>query len=156
MKPDFNSFDVKSIEWMCKLTILWWLEKYEPADWRINGNYLFIHIDEEKEWYFDMTAVGTSIEEQRTRSSAGFAIGDCEFYWLYRFDAHGVPDAFHESRWNQKEFKRLIYDLEKEGELTAFYEALHFALKDWRMPIPIYDGVYFHSLAPGYERGKKY
>lgn len=156
MTVKFDSYDVKSIEFMCKMNILWWLEVYEPADWRNNGPYLTIDFEREKEWFFDMGPMEYRHGGNTDLWNVGIAIGEDEFYWLYRFDPDAVPNGFDETNWNQEEFELMIRDFMSKGELDALHEALSTTKHNWRKRPPVLEGVYYVFQQPGYVRGKKY
>lgn len=144
-----DGFDEKYIELFCKLNVHWYLETYEPVDWRNHGPYLTTTVNKDKEWYFDMTP-GKSRYDSSTGWSVGFAVGDCDFYWLYPFNPEKKPGPIDETLWNHKEFKLLIERFKQDGEIEELCKDL--LNIDLRHPLPIDTESYYISQHPDYKR----
>ncbi len=148
-----NSFDKNYLEFLCKLFVLWWLDAYEPEDWRNHGPYLTITIDEEKDWYFDMAPGNSSYNSDESRDySVGISVIDMAFYWLYQFDPEVKPQSYDESKWNRDEFDLMVKEFSQENELENLIQALLTITKDLRKKLPVDENSYYISRQPGYNK----
>ncbi len=142
-----KEFDEKYVELFCKLNVHWYLETYEPIDWRNHGPYLTTTVNEDKEWYFDM-GPGRNRYESSSDWSVGFAIGESDFYWLYPFNPEVKPSPLDETLWNHEEFKLMIDYFKQSGELEELYKNLRSI--NLRHPLPIDEKSYYASQHPDY------
>ena len=146
-----SPFNKNYLELLCKLFVIWWLDIYEPQDWRAHGPYLTIMIDKEKDWYFDMApGKGRYNAKESLGYSVGISVTEMPFYWLYPFDPDVKPQAFDESKWNHEEFDLMVKEFEQEGELENLIQGLIAIAKDLRRRLPVDPNSYYISQQPGY------
>ena len=120
-----DSFNKKYIELYCKLYVLWWLELYNPDEWRDHGNYFTIDINKERGWYFDMGPGEVRSGGDKKFWCVGLSgANPLDFYWLYKFDPEVQQLGFDESNWHHDEFELLIKDYAKRGEIEELYQSL--------------------------------
>ena len=148
-----NSFDKNYLEMLCKLFITWWLDMYDPNDWRNHGPYLTITIDKEKDWYFDVAPGNSRYNPDESEGySVGISVTEMPFYWLYLFDPEVKPQSFDDSKWNCEEFDLMVKEFDEKNELDNLIQGLIIITKDLRRRLPVDENSYYVSRQPGYHK----